>query len=53
MIEAIQIENWFVKWCITFLINVVITTSIAETLHFLYRVIYNKTAYKLKNMISL
>lgn len=36
VVEIIQISNWFVKWCITFVINVLITVCIAELLRKLY-----------------
>lgn len=36
-VEKLLISNWFVKWCITYLLNVFITIMISELLSFSYK----------------
>ena len=36
VVDILQMSNWFVKWCITFSVNVIITVCIAELLRKLY-----------------
>ena len=36
VVDIIELSNWFVKWCITFVVNVFITVCIAESLRKLY-----------------